>query len=304
MSKRQRADLSLAFCSLLWGVTFVVVKNSLGYSSVFVFLAARFSAAALLMAAFRPQVFRTLKKEELFAGAALGFFMFGGYAFQTAGLQYTTPAKSGFVTGSSVALVPLLLGIFWGRRLTRWVYAGVFAAVLGLYFLTVPAEGVAHLNRGDLLTFVAAGLYAIHIILVGDYTRRHSVAALSVLQVAACAVLAWLATGAASASGWEPARFGWQWQSLLGIAACAALATALAFSIQLWAQQFTTSSHAAILFTLEPVFASITSYILLRERLGNRALFGAAFVLAGILIAELLGPPAAPESPEPTVEAA
>lgn len=304
MSKRQRADLSLAFCSLLWGATFVVVKDSLGYSSVFVFLAARFTLAAVLMAAFRPHVFRTLKKEELFAGAALGFFMFGGYAFQTAGLQYTTPAKSGFVTGSSVVLVPLLLGIFWGRRLTLWVYAGVFAAVFGLYFLTVPAEGVAHLNRGDLLTFVAAGLYAMHIILVGDYTRRHSVAALSVLQVAACAALAWLATGFASASRWQPVRFGWQWQSLVGIAICAVLATALAFSIQLWAQQFTTSSHAAILFTLEPVFASITSYILLRERLGNRALFGAAFVLAGILIAELLGPPAAPESPEPTVEAA
>jgi drug/metabolite transporter (DMT)-like permease len=304
MTKRFRADLSLAFCSLLWGATFVVVKNSLGYSSAFVFLAARFTLAALLMAAFRPRVFRALKNEELLAGAALGFFMFGGYAFQTAGLQYTTPAKSGFVTGSSVVLVPLLLGIFWGRRLTLWVYAGVFAAVFGLYFLTVPIEGVSHLNRGDLLTFVAAGLYAMHIILVGDYTRRHSVAALSVLQVAACAALAWLATGVASASGWEPARFGRQWESLAGIAICAVLATALAFSIQLWAQQFTTSSHAAILFTLEPVFASITSYILLRERLGSRALLGAAFVLAGILIAELLGPPAAPESPEPTIEAA
>jgi drug/metabolite transporter (DMT)-like permease len=80
------------------------------------------------------------------------------------------------------------------------------------------------------------------------------------------------------------------------------LATAVAFSIQLWAQQFTSSSHAAILFTLEPVFASATSYLLLRERLVNRALFGATFVLAGILIAELLGPPAAPESPEPTGE--
>jgi len=302
MTKRFRADLSLAFCSLLWGATFVVVKNSLAYSSVFVFLAARFTLAALLMAAFRPYVFRTLKKEELLAGAALGFFMFGGYAFQTAGLQYTTPAKSGFVTGSSVVMVPLLLGIFWRRRLTLWVYAGVFAAVFGLYFLTVPAEGISHLNRGDLLTFVAAGLYAMHIILVGDYTRRHSVAALSVLQVAACAALAWLATGVASATGWQPARFGWQAESLLGIAICAVLATAVAFSIQLWAQQYTTSSHAAILFTLEPVFASLTSYILLRERLGNRALLGAAFVLAGILIAELLGPPAAPESPEPTAE--
>ncbi len=302
MTKRLRADLSLAFCSLLWGATFVVAKNSLDYSSVFVFLSVRFTLAALLMAAFRPHVFRTLKREELLAGAALGFFMFGGYAFQTAGLQYTTPAKSGFVTGSSVVMVPLLLGIFWGRRLTFWVYAGVFAAVFGLYFLTVPAEGIAHLNRGDLLTFIAAGLYAMHIILVGDYTRRHSVAALSVLQVAACAALAWLATGAASAAGWQPARFGWQGKSLIGITICAVLATAVAFSIQLWAQQYTTSSHAAILFTLEPVFASMTSYILLRERLGNRALFGAAFVLAGILIAELLGPPAAPESPEPMGE--
>jgi drug/metabolite transporter (DMT)-like permease len=302
MTKRLRADLSLAFCSLLWGATFVVVKNALDYSSVFLFLAARFTLAAMLMAAFRPRVSRTLKREELLAGAALGLFMFGGYAFQTAGLQYTTPAKSGFVTGSSVVLVPLLLGIFWGRRLTAWVYGGVFAAVFGLYFLTVPAEGVSNLNRGDLLTFIAAGLYAMHIILVGNYSRRHSVAALSVLQVAACAALAWLATGLCAVAGWQPARFGWQAQSLLGIAVCAGLATAVAFSIQLWAQQFTTSSHAAILFTLEPVFASATSYLLLRERLGNRALLGAAFVLAGILIAEMLGPPAAPESPEPTGE--
>jgi drug/metabolite transporter (DMT)-like permease len=167
MTKRLRADLSLAFCSLLWGATFVVVKSSLGYSSVFVFLAARFTLAAFLMAAFRPRVFRSLKREELLAGAALGFFMFAGYAFQTAGLQHTTPAKSGFVTGSSVVLVPLLLGIFWGRRLTLWVYGGVFAALLGLYFLTVPGEGLSHLNRGDLLTLVAAGFYAMHIILVG-----------------------------------------------------------------------------------------------------------------------------------------
>lgn len=300
MTKRIRADLALAFCSLLWGATFVVVKDSLSYSSVFIFLAARFTLAAVLMAVFRPHIFRTLKREEVLAGLALGFFMFGGYAFQTAGLQYTTPAKSGFVTGSSVVMVPLLLGIFWGRRLTPWVYAGVSAAVFGLYFLTVPSEGLSNLNRGDLLTFVAAGLYAMHIILVGDYTRQHSVAALSVLQVAACAVLASFAGGFASVSGLQPAHLGLQAESLLGIAICAVLATAVAFSIQLWAQQFTTSSHAAILFTLEPVFAAVTSYVLLKERMGVRALFGAAFVLAGILIAELLGPPAAPESPEPT----
>ena len=300
--RRTRADLALAFCTLLWGSTFVVVKNALDHSSVFVFLAVRFSLAAMLMAAFRPRALRKLKKEELLAGAALGLFMFGGYAFQTAGLQYTTPAKSGFVTGSSVVMVPLLLGIFWGRHLTKWVYAGASAAVVGLYLLTVPAEGLSRLNRGDLLTFAAAMLYAMHIILVGDYTRQHSVAALSVLQVAACAALAWLAAGGSAALGWQAARFEARWELFVGIAICAVFATAVAFSLQLWAQQYTTPSHAAILFTLEPVIAVITSYILIHERLSGRSMAGAVFVFAGILIAELLGPPAAPESPEPVFE--
>ena len=294
--------MSLALCSLLWGATFVVVKNGLDHASVFVFLAVRFSVAAVLMAAWSNRAVLRFEREDLFAGLRLGCFMFLGYAFQTAGLQYTTPAKSGFVTGSSVVLVPLLLALFWGKRLTWGAYAGAFVAVLGLYFLTIPAEGIAYLNRGDVLTFVAAGLYAVHIILVAEYTRQHSAKALSLIQVAACAAMAWVTAGAAAAIRWQPARFEWRSELILGILICAVFATAVAFSIQLWAQQYTTPGHAAILFTLEPVFAVITSYILIRERLGPRALLGAAFVLAGIFVAEILGPPAAPESPEPTGE--
>jgi drug/metabolite transporter (DMT)-like permease len=300
MTLRARADLSLALCTLLWGATFVVVKSSLDHASVFIFLAARFTVAAVLMGAWSYRIIRQLEPQELFAGLRLGFFMFLGYAFQTAGLQYTTPAKSGFVTGSSVVLVPLLLGLFWGKRLTLGAYAGAFVAVMGLYFLTIPAQGVAYLNRGDVLTFVAAGLYAVHIILVGDYMREHSARALSLIQVAACAAMAWVAAGSAAAIRWQPAHFAWRSELVVGILICAVFATAVAFSIQLWAQQYTTPSHAAILFTLEPVFAVITSYILIGERLNGRAVLGAVFVFAGILVAELLGPPAAPESPEPT----
>jgi len=269
---------------------------------VFLFLAFRFTLAAALMAAYRRRHLRNLQRDELLAGAALGLFMFGGYAFQTAGLLYTSPAKSGFVTGSSVVLVPLLLAIFWRKHLARWAYAGAFCAVIGLYLLTVPIEGLARLNRGDILTFAAAALYAMHIILVGDYTQRHSHGALSVLQVGACAALAWTATGFLAATGWEPLRFDASRELFIGIAICAVFATAAAFSIQLWAQQYTTPSHAAIIFTLEPVFAVITSYLVIRERLNARSVIGAIFVLGGILIAELLGAPAAPESPEPVFE--
>src|SRR5271163_5129273 len=171
-TKSLRADLSLAFCSLLWGVTFVVVKNALDYSSVFIFLAVRFTLAGFFMVAFRPRVLLQLDREELFAGMRLGFFMFAGYAFETAGLQYTTATNSGFVTGSSVVLVPLLLAVFWGRTLTKWIYGGAFAALIGLYLLTVPAEGLRYLNRGDVLTFIGSGFYAVHIILVGEYSQE------------------------------------------------------------------------------------------------------------------------------------
>jgi len=303
-SNRLRAELALAFCTLLWGATFVVVKNCLEHSSVFVFLAVRFSLAGLCMAVFRPAALRVLAREEIFAGIRLGFFMFGGYAFQTAGLRYTTASNSGFITGSSVVLVPLILALFWGKRATFWVYFGTVAAGGGLYFLTVPVTGVAHLNRGDVLTFFAAASYAVHIILVSEYSKEHSAAALSVLQVLACALMSWLTAFGADAIRWQPMRFASSGPLWLGVAVSAVFATAVAFSLQLWAQQYTTPGHAAILFTLEPVFAVATSYVLLRERLGSRALLGAALVLAGILAAELLGPPAAPESPEPTAEPA
>jgi hypothetical protein len=117
-------------------------------------------------------VISKIQRDEVFAGMRLAFFMFAGYCFQTAGLQYTTASNSGFVTGSSVVLVPLLLGVFWGRTLTKWIYAGATGALVGLYFLTVPAEGMRYLNRGDVLTLVAAGFYALHIILVGQALAR------------------------------------------------------------------------------------------------------------------------------------
>jgi drug/metabolite transporter (DMT)-like permease len=254
------------------------------------------------MALFRPGVLGKIAKEEIFPGMRLAFFMFGGYCFQTAGLQYTTATNSGFVTGASVVLVPLLLGIFWGRTLTRWIYAGAFAALIGLYFLTVPAEGLRYLNRGDVLTFIAAGFYAVHIILVGEYSQEHSVSALSLIQVAGCALMAWPLTGISAAIHWQPIRFLWGWPLFTSILICAVFATAVAFTVQLWAQQYTSPGHAAILFALEPVFAVITSYLLLHERLSARAWKGAGLVVGGILIAELLGEPAAPEAPEPIFE--
>jgi drug/metabolite transporter (DMT)-like permease len=212
---------------------------------VFIFLAARFSVAAVLMLAWSNRALLRFEREGLCAGLRLGCVMFLDYAFQTAALQYTSPAKSGFATGSSVVLVPLLLALFWGKRLTWSAYGGAFVALFGLYFLTIPAEGIAYLNRGDVLTFVAAGLYAVHFILIGEYPRQHSAKALSLIQGGG---LCRDGLGNGWCSGgdtWQPARFEWRFDLILGTVICAVLATAVAFSIQLWAQQYTTPGHAA-----------------------------------------------------------
>jgi drug/metabolite transporter (DMT)-like permease len=183
------------------------------------------------------------------------------------------------------------------------VWAGAGAALAGLYLLTVPRAGLGQLNGGDLLVGGCAIVFAMHILFVGHFSPKHSVGALSFHQIAMTAALSLLAVPIASATHMEAPKFHPSGALLFAIATTAVFATALAFSIQIWAQQHTSPSHVAILFSLEPVFAGVASYILLGERLSGRALGGAALILAGIVLAELKGPaPVAAESPEPSGE--
>jgi drug/metabolite transporter (DMT)-like permease len=290
MKRRLQADLALAFCSLIWGATFVVVKSALADSSVFVFNLLRFALAAAVMSVFCWRAMRSLRRNEIVAGLSMGFFLFAGYAFQTMGLKFTTPSKSAFITGSGVVLVPVLLAIFWGKRVNPWVWSGALAAVVGLYFLTVPSAGFSNLNVGDLLTLVCALMFAFFIIYVGRYSPHHSVATLSFVQVAAAALMMGICVPIFSLTGWEPARLAWTPNLIWAVLISAIGSTAIGFSLQVWAQRYASPTHTAILLSLEPVFAALTSILVVHERLGGRVLSGAALVFVGILLAELKGP--------------
>src|ERR1700678_1640284 len=301
-SKRLQADLALALAALIWGATFVVVKDALADVSVFVYIAVRFALAAAVMALFFWRSLRGLTLASIWAGAQIGFFMFAGYAFQTTGLRFTTPSKAAFITGSSVVIVPLLLALFSKRRVNPWIWSGAIAALAGLYFLTVPPEGLGGLNRGDPIVFGCAVMFAVHMIFIGRYVGQHSVGALAVVQVATTAILASFAVPLLAVTGWEPPRFVPTGTLIFAILVTAIGSTAIGFSFQTWAQQYTSPTHTAILISLEPVFAAITSWIVAREHLGGRILLGAALIFAGILLAELKGAtPIFPESPEPEV---
>src|ERR1700679_1219709 len=303
-SKRVRADLALAVTALIWGSTFVVVKDALADVSVFVYLAVRFAMAAVVMALVFWRSVRALDKAAVWAGVQIGFFMFAGYAFQTTGLQFTSPSKAAFITGSSVVIVPLLLAVFSRRRVNQWIWAGALAALAGLYFLTVPPEGFGGLNRGDPLVFGCAVMFAVHMIFISRYIAHHSVGALAVVQVATTALFAPIALPFLSLSNIEHPRWIWSGTLIFAVLITSLGSTAFGFSAQTWAQQYTSPTHTAILISLEPVFAALTSWLLAREHLGGRILLGAALIFAGILLAELKGPaPIAPESPAPVIRA-
>lgn len=299
-NKRLWADLALGICALIWGATFVVVKDALRDVSVFVYVAVRFGLSATIMVAIFWRDLRQLTTRAAWAGAEIGVFMFGGYAFQTAGLKLTTPSKAAFITGSSVVLVPVILAACGLRKITAWIWAGAISALAGLYLLTVPADGLGGLNRGDPIVFLGAIMFALHIIFVARHVERHTVGALAFTQIATTALLAAVFVPVVGRLQWERPHWAWTGNLIFAVLVTSIGSTVIGFSFQVWAQQYASPTHTAILISLEPVFAALTSWLLGAEHLGSRVLLGAALILAGILLAELKSPaPAAPESPEP-----
>ncbi len=291
MSQRLRADFALVICALIWGATFVVIKDALADMSVIAYIAVRFGIAAVLMAMIYWRAVRALTLREVWAGAQIGLFMFAGYMFQITGLRWTTPSKAAFVTGMYVVFVPIVLAIFGRRRISIWIWAGALAALAGLYFLSVPPEGLGKLNRGDPIVFGCAVMFAFHMIFISRNVEKYSVASLSFLQVATTAVLATVLVPIAAAAGWEQPRLVWTPYVIFAVLATAIGATVICFSLQTWAQKHTSASRAAILLTLEPVFAAVTSVTFGGERIGARMLLGALLIFGGILVAEWKGAP-------------
>jgi len=282
---RRKADVALVGNTVIWGATFVLVKSALADVSPLVFLALRFGLATIaLLLLFRRGWTRNWI--QLRWAALVGFFLFGGYLLQTFGLQFTSAPKSAFLTGLTSVLVPLLAALVYKNRPQASELLGVLIAVAGLGLMTLEGPmgsiSFASLNRGDLLTIGCAIAFAAHIVTLGHYSGRISFEMLSISQVATAAVLG------ISLCWWaEPPRLVWRPAVVYAIIVTGLLATALAFTVQAWAQQHTSSTRTALIYTLEPVFAWLTSYLIVGEGLSRRATAGAALILSGVLLVEL-----------------
>lgn len=286
-----RADLALALIALIWGATFVVVKRALSDVSPFLYLAIRFSLAAALLAVwFRHRIRLGFGRQEYWAGLRVGAVLMLGYILQTVGLATTSPAKSAFLTGLYIVLVPFVASFVYRTKPRLLEIAGAFVAGFGMALLSITGDSFS-IATGDLLTLGCAAAFAVHVVLLGRWAPRYGFESLSFLQIAGAAAVAIVATPLV-----EQPFLRWTPPVLGAILVGALLATALAFVLQTWAQQRTTPTRAAVIFSLEPVFAWLVSWAVDGEMLTLRAAAGAACILGGILLVELKPAPL-PEHP-------
>ena len=279
---RGRAELALVANAAIWGATFVLVKEALGGISPALFLAARFSLATVaLLVLFRGIWKGPVRWKSLVGGGVTGIFLYSGFLLQTLGLRLTTPPKSAFITGLSTVMVPLLAALVYRIRPQVAEVAGVLVATVGMGLMTLEGD-VGSISRGDWLTFSCAIAFSAHIVTLGHFSERMSFELLSVTQVgfaalAALLLLPWV----------ETPQVQWRPVVIWAIMITGLLATALAFTVQAWAQHYTTSTRTALIFALEPVFAWMTSYCITGEGLSGRAAAGGALILSGVVLVEM-----------------
>ena len=272
------ALVALIAVTVVWGVTFVQVKDAVDVYPLFAFLAVRYAIATGVLGIAGAPRLRSLGRSGFAAGAFLGALLGIGVALQTAGLQRTTVSSTGFITGLYVVLTPLFGLVLFKTRVGIEVWAGVALSLVGLGMLSGVHVGS---TAGDALVLASTSAQALQIVMVERYANRYDAIALTLVEMATCC-LGFLVIAVALRDLSVP--HGWTvWGALLvtGI-----FASALAYLIQVWAQQRMSAARIALVFALETVFAGLFGYWLSGDRLGLLGWGGCAAILAGIVLAE------------------
>ncbi len=286
-STRRLAMLALVAVTMVWGSTFFLIKDLLDRVPASDFLALRFAIATVALVAIAPRACLRLSAQTRQRAVVAGVVYGAAQLLQTVGLGHTDASVSGFITGLYVVATPVIAAAAFGIRIERRVWAAVVLATAGLAVLSLRG---ASAGFGELVTFGCALLYAVHIVLLSRWARSEDAIAMATIQMATIAVMS--AVFAAPGGITVPDRAG-DWWSVLYMAV---VAGALAMLAQTWAQAHLDAARAALVMTLEPVFAATFAVVLGTESVHGRLLVGGGLVLAAMMLAERSGRPA----PAPT----
>jgi len=279
VTKRHTAELILFVATFIWGGTFVIAKWGLEDISPLLLTALRFSAATFLFFILFSRRILQMDRRVFYKGNVLGLLLFLGFATQTVGLQYTTASKSAFITGMMVVFTPFFQLLIENRRPHRASVVGVVIVSVGLWLLTAPSGG--GFNLGDGLTLVCAIIFGLYIVAMDIISKQHDIIHLTFLQTLSCAALSWIGVGMIEVPRFNPTP-----QALWALGYLTLLATVVTTYVQTRFQRDTTPTRAAIIYTIEPVWASLLGYALLQESLGVLGILGGGLIIAGILVSE------------------
>jgi len=270
--------LALVGVTAVWGVTFVQVQDAIALYPLFAFLAVRFTISALVLAPFAARSLLRLPRSGYVVGVGVGTLLATAYGLQTAGLDLTTVASTGFITGLYVVFTPLLALALFGTAVPRALWLGIALSVVGLLLLSGVPGGSA---LGNALVLANAVFQALQITAMERYAPRYDPRALTFLQMAVAGVGFTVIAVAAGQLEAPPDAETWYALVVTGV-----FAGALGYLVGTWVQSRTTAARAALVFTLEAPFAALFGVLLLSEHLGWAGWTGCAVMLAGIVLAE------------------
>lgn len=269
------APWALLAVAAMWGISFVWMKDILDQQDVYSFLLSRFLVASLVMLLANPRVITRLNREILTKGSVVGTALGLGYIFQTLGLDRTTPAITGFITGLYVVLTPLIAALLLKERLTKQAWFYIVLATAGLAVLSVSGWSI---GTGEFFVLISAFLFAAHILLLSQWSKKFDAYALTFVQLATCALVSGIP---ASINGFNaPPDF----QVWAVVIFTAVFATFFAFVIQTWAQARISATKVAVILTMEVVFAALFSVALGAEPLTLRIVLGGSMVLIAMIM--------------------
>lgn len=273
--KLQMAPWALLTVAMSWGLSFVIMKDAIERQSVNNFLFTRFSLAIVVMVLIRPRVIKLMTMELVMRAGAAGLFLGSGYIFQTLGLARTGAAITGFVTGLYIVLTPLFASIILRQRVNRFTWSCIAIATIGLALLSIHGWSVGF---GELLIFISAIFFALHIIALSKWSSGRDSYAMTVVQLAMCALLAGIAS---IPDGYSPPPDFGVWSVVIFTAI---FATAIAFIIQTWSQAHMSPTKVAVILTMEVVFAALFAIIIGGEKLTLQSTIGGAMVITSMYL--------------------
>jgi drug/metabolite transporter (DMT)-like permease len=269
---------ALVGVTAVWGWSFLIVKQAISRMPVMDFLAVRFVVASLVMVVLRPACLKNITFRELWRGILLGTALGLAYITQTFGLRTTPAAVSGFITGMAVVFTPVVAWLLLRDRIGLKTWFAVALATIGLALLSLHGWSF---GGGELLTMGCALFLGFHITGLGKWSAQHDPYELALVQIGAVAVISLLAASQGGIT-LPPDLKIW---GIVGVTAF--LATSVAFLVQTWTQSLISPTHAAVVMTMEPVFAGVFAVALGGEQLTTRIIGGAACVLAAMFIIQV-----------------